>query len=248
MRLKCVACDVLARPVYFSAARSSQIVDVTLHRFGLHLTPGKLRETLQTEIDSVGSAGIYDAVLLAYGLCGKAIEGLRAGAVPLVIPRAHDCITLFLGGRTRYSHEFNDCPGTYWYVRDFIERGDTGEGALSIGANTLSDSETIYAEYVEKYGKDNADYLLEVMDAWQAHYERAVYIDLNTGSGVQAPGRAAERAEADAAKHGWRFERMAGDLVLIKRLLEGDWADDFLILQPGEQVVMSDGDEIITAK
>jgi hypothetical protein len=38
---------------------------------------------------------------------------------------------------------------------------------------------------------------------------------------------------------------MAGDLVLIRRLLEGDWDGDFLILEPGQQVTMTyDGDVI----
>jgi hypothetical protein len=31
-------------------------------------------------------------VVLAYGLCGGATAGLRAGSIPLVVPRAHDCI------------------------------------------------------------------------------------------------------------------------------------------------------------
>jgi hypothetical protein len=32
---------------------------------------------------------------------------------------------------------------------------------------------------------------------------------------------------------------MMGDLVLIRRLIEGNWETDFLILQPGQQVTMT---------
>ena len=188
LRLKCLACEVLARSVYWGAAQSPHSVDIALLRIGLHVTPNKLREALQAEIDAVDPES-YDAVVLAYGLCGKATAGLRAGKVPLVLPRAHDCITLFLGGRERYTREFETCPGTYWYVQDFIERGDDDDLVLSIGAQTAGDSDQIYADYVAKYGKDNADYLMEAMAAWQAHYERAVYIDLGLGDG----GAAAER-------------------------------------------------------
>lgn len=244
MRLKCIACDVLARPVYLSAAHSPHIVDVSLERFGLHLKPTELRSRLQAHIDSVEADDIYDAVVLAYGLCGKATEGLRAGSVPLVIPRAHDCITLFLGGRGRYEGEFQACPGTYWYVQDFIQRGETEQIPLSIGANTMVDEELVYAEYVDKYGVDNADYLMEVMGAWQAHYDRAAYIDMGVGEGEEV----AERAKRDAEKYGWRFERLAGDLILIRRLLYGDWEDaDFLVVQPGQQIEMVGGDEVVRA-
>jgi hypothetical protein len=244
MRLYCVACDVLARPVYLSAAHSPHTLDVVLERYGLHLKPNKLRSKLQSQIDFADEAGLYDAVVLAYGLCGKATDGLRAGTIPLVIPRAHDCITLFLGDRTRYEQEFEACPGTYWYVQDFIKRGEDEEVPLSIGGNTIADEEKVYAEFVEKYGKDNADYLLEVMGAWQAHYERAAYIDMGLGQDEDA----AEKAQQDAKKHGWRFEQMAGDLVLIRRLLYGDWdSEDFLVLLPGQRIEMIGGREVVRA-
>ena len=244
LRLKCLACEVLARSAYWGAAQSPHSVDISLLRIGLHVTPNKLREALQAEIDAVDPES-YDAVVLAYGLCGKATAGLRAGQVPLVLPRAHDCITLFLGGRERYAREFETCPGTYWYVQDFIERGDGDDDlVLSIGAQTAGDSDQVYADYVAKYGKDNADYLMEAMAAWQAHYERAVYIDLGLGDGRAA----AEQAQSDAVRRGWRYEQMAGDLVLVRRLLAGDWDADFLVLQPGEMVEMAGGEAIVSAR
>ncbi len=239
----CIACDVLARPVYLAAARSPHIIDVSLQHFGLHLTPKKLRDSLQTAIDQAADAGTYDAVVLGYGLCGKATDGLRAVGVPLVLPRAHDCITLFLGSRQRYDAEFQTCPGTYWYVQDFIERGESDEIPLSIGANTSASADKVYADYVKKYGQDNADYLMEVMSVWQSHYERAAYID--TGLGEE--DTAAQRAQDDADQNGWRFERLASDLVLIRKLLNGDWDADFLTLSPGQQVKMIGGEEIIRA-
>jgi len=63
---------------------------------------------------STGSARRHDAIVLAHGLCGEATAGLRAGSIPLVVPRSHDCITIFLGSRDRYTTEFTGNPGTYW--------------------------------------------------------------------------------------------------------------------------------------
>ncbi len=241
MRFKCIACEVLARPVYLSAAHSPHVIDVTLVRYGLHSSPKKLRETLQDHIDAAEIEGGYDAVLLAYGLCGKATHGLQARSLPVVLPRAHDCITLFLGGRERYNAQFTACPGTYWYVQDYIERGDANDIPLSMGANTAANAEALYEEYVQKYGIDNADYLMEAMGAWQAHYERAAFIDLPIGNGKDV----ADQAKADAERRGWRFEQLAGDMVLIKRLLDGNWGEAFLQLSPGESIQMVGGEEII---
>ena len=234
MRLKCLGCDALARPIYLCAAQSPHIVDVTLQRLGLHEDPDDLRSRLQGVVDSAEGEG-YDAVALAYGLCGKSTAGLVARDIPVVMPRAHDCITLFLGSRERYKSAFDSCPGTYWYALDYIERRDDTGTALSLGSGVDTDLPAVYDEYVEKYGKDNADYLMEVMGAWQAHYQRAVFIDMGVGDGTSVESLA--RAEAD--RRGWSFERMAGDLVLIRRLLFGDWGDDFLLLQPGQKVVMA---------
>lgn len=242
MHLKCFACEVLARPLYYCAARSPHMIDIQLLQKGLHDHPEQLRARLQEMIDSAAQEK-YDAIVLGYGLCGKSTHGLIAPAIPLVIPRAHDCITLFLGSRSRYNDQFSTCPGTYWYAQDYIERSAGSRSSLSMGSGTDTDLQAVYDEYVEKYGKDNADYLMEVMGAWQQHYQRAVYIDMGI-----ADGRSIEDlAREEAARRGWAFLRMAGDLVLIRRLLEGDWesGDDFLVVPPGKQVDMTMDEAII---
>lgn len=242
MKLKCLACDALARLVYWCAAQSPHVVDVELMKLGLHVNPADLRQRLQARIDAV-SADDYDAVALAYGLCGKATAGLTARHVPIVIPRAHDCITLFLGSRQRYRHEFETRPGTYWYVQDYIERNDSAGMALSLGAATAVDMTAAHAEYVEKYGQDNADYLMEVMGAWQQHYERAAYIDL----GLNEDTSVEQQARDEAARRGWTFERLSGDQRLLRKLLHGEWDDDMLRLDPGQQLEMTHDDGVIAA-
>jgi hypothetical protein len=244
MRLKCLGCEVLARAIYLCSAQSPHIVDVTLLERGLHDQPGELRAQLQAQIDAASGQG-YAAVLLAYGLCGQATAGLIARNVPLVIPRAHDCITLFLGSRQRYQDQFAGFPGTYWYTQDYIERKSKSGSSLALGSGNDTDLQAVYAEYVEKYGQENADYLMEVMGAWQNHYRRAVFIDLGVGDGSAVEAQ----AQAEAARRGWVYERLPGDLVLIRRLIWGEWdsngGSDFLILQPGQQVTMTYAENII---
>lgn len=241
MRLKCLSCEALTRPIYLCAAQSPHIVDVELFRIGLHTDPADLRDRLQGKIDAVTPDAGYDAIVLAYGLCGRATAGLTAREVPVVIPRAHDCIALFLGSRKRYTEEFGRCPGTYWYALDYVERRDGTGTVLSLGAGVDTDSPTVYDEYVEKYGKRNADYLMEVMGAWKEHYQRAVFIDMGVGDSTHVE----TQAQSEAERRGWTYERLAGDLVLVRRLLMGDWKSDFLILQPGQHVTMTHSDDVI---
>jgi uncharacterized protein DUF1638 len=165
--------------------------------------------------------------------------GLAAREIPVVIPRAHDCITLLLGSRERYGTEVESCPGTYWYSPDYIERGLGTGVALSLG--TGAGTASTYEDYVQKYGKENADYLMDVMGAWQQHYQRAAYIDVEVGAG----GEAAKRAVKDARERGWVFEQIAGSLRLIETLFRGDWGDEFLVVEPGEQIVMTYTAEIV---
>jgi hypothetical protein len=245
LRILALTCEVLARSVYLCAARSPHVVDVRLNRRGLHDDPPNLRTILQAQVDESGAP--YDAVVLAYGLCGGATSGLRAGAIPLVVPRAHDCITLFLGSRDRYSAEFLGHPGTYWYVQDYLERTDDGSAFGGVGSGSDTTTQATYEEYVEKYGEDNAAYLMEALGAWRSHYDRAAYVDMGVAH-PEAAGLAEDRARGDAERRGWQFEKLAGELILIRKLIDGDWAaEDMLVVAPGEQLAMSYDEQVIRA-
>lgn len=244
MRLKCLSCEALTRMVYLCAAQSPHLVDVELVRIGLHNEPINLRVLLQQKIDAL-SRKDFDAVALAYGLCGQATLGLVAREIPLILPRAHDCITLFLGSRARYQEQFEGNPGTYWYSLDFIERKEASGTFVSLGASVDStNTQAKYEEYVAKYGVDNAEYLMEVMGAWQSHYNRAAYIDLGVGDGTLLEAQTAREAN----NRGWKYERLTGNLTLIRRLLSGEWDQDFLVIQPGQEVTMSYDENVIACR
>jgi hypothetical protein len=246
MRLLALTCEVLARSVYLCAARSPHVVDVHLNRRGLHDDPPNLRTLLQDQVDAVGAP--YDAVVLAYGLCGGATAGLRAGAIPLVVPRAHDCITIFLGSRDRYTAEFTGNPGTYWYVQDYLERTDDGSAFGGVGAVSDAEARATHEAYVEKYGADNAAYLMEMLGAWRSHYNRAAFVDMAVADPAVA-GDAEARARGDAERRGWTFEKLAGELILVRRLIDADWGpEDFLVIQPGMRLAMSYDDDVIRAE
>ena len=100
MRLAVIACEMLYREISHCVSRSKKIVGVRFMQKGLHsVGHEKMSSTLQGAIDRV-AGDIYDAILLGYGLCSNGVAGLRSARLPLVVPRAHDCITLMLGCQT----------------------------------------------------------------------------------------------------------------------------------------------------
>lgn len=235
-----LTCSALARSVYGLASLSPHIVSVNLFDQGLHNKPGSLREKLQFAIDQI-KPDEADAILLVYGICGTSTLGLKATHTPLVMPRAHDCITLYLGSRESYLKEFNAHPGTYWYSTDYMERSKSSGG---LGAAMPGVIDNVYDEYVEKYGKDNADYLMEVMGEWTSHYTRAVFIDTNQGNTTGYENVAREQAH----RRDWLFERKQGNRRLLEMLMNGQWnKDEFLVIPPGFMTQQSSDDGLIQA-
>jgi hypothetical protein len=54
-------------------------------------------------------------------------------------------------------------------------------------------------------------------------------------------------ARDQADRRGWAFESIEGNMVLLRKLIDGDWAGDMLILQPGERLAMSYDADVVKA-
>jgi hypothetical protein len=250
MRLRVAACDVLRREIYWCAARAAHEVDVTLLAQGLHDNSDLCRGRLQPLIDET-DPGRFDALVLGYGLCNNALAGLRAGRVRLVVPRAHDCITLLLGSKERYARLFAEHPGTYWFSRGWLECHEKTGGPGAPGFEPMAnsglgpDSQAAYEELVARYGEDNARYLTEFMGAWQQHYTHGALIEFEFDGGADL----AEKVQAICRERGWEFLRVAGDLGLLQDGLDGRWdAQRFLVLEPGQCVRACYDDAILKAE
>ncbi|MBL7140754.1 MAG: DUF1638 domain-containing protein [Planctomycetes bacterium] len=249
MRLKVIACEVLRREVYHVAARARHAVDVTLLPQGLHDNSDTCRRTLQEEVDAA-APDRYDAVLLGYGLCNNAMAGVRADRLPLVIPRAHDCITLLVGSKERYQRLFAEAPGTYWFSSGWIEcRQKRGEPIAPRPNSGLGpEYHADWNDLVAKYGEENARYLADFMSGWEAEYTRGVLIrfpfDRHLGLEGHVRGLCAEK--------GWAYAEVEGDLALLEAGLDAPdagWdADRFLTVAPGQAVRASFDDGILSAE
>jgi hypothetical protein len=193
---------------------------VTLTDYGLHRFPSQLNDTVQEAIESIEEPSL---VVLGYGLCGDGLNGIKAGRHTLLIPRTDDCIALLLGSYQAYRREFEAEPGTYYLSKGWLESG----------SYPLKE----YEEYVEKYGPDDAAW---IMDMQYQHYERLLLVGHNQADlGKYRP--LAQEIARYCERWGMRYEELFGSDAYVRRLAEVaaalDRADeDFLVIPPGGEI------------
>jgi hypothetical protein len=233
MRFKLLSCEVFFREISLAASRSPHIIDVEFTDKGAHDRSEILRELLQQKIDQADAMHKYDAILLGFGLCGNSTLGLQARTTPLVIPRAHDCCTLFLGSRHRFQHYFKDNPSMPFSAAGYMERGDTY--VHEDGFRLLMGADQSLVDLVEKYGEENGRYIWESLHPDSVHYDqnKLIYIEIPETSSLGYAQRCREKALTD----GKEFVLLTGDMRLLEMLTCGDWpADEFLIVKSGEKI------------
>ncbi|MFW6118989.1 MAG: DUF1638 domain-containing protein [Planctomycetota bacterium] len=243
-KLKIIACGVFEQELETVADTSANRVDVHLLDAGLHAAPDQLRLRAQEAIDETAREGGYDAVCFAYGLCGRGTVGLVARDVPLVLPRAHDCIALFLGSGQAYREQFAEHPGTFYFTTGWYEKKAHPE-RMRIQAATRFDPSTHphYEEFCQSYGADNARYIVEFLESWRRNYRRAALIDHGFATSEHE-----ELTQALAAAADWDYEKLEGSLRLLDDLVCGRWDDErFLVVEPGEMVAATNDERIFAA-
>ncbi len=239
---KLIACEILYREVCAAVAQSANRVDVEFMPKGLHdIGQAGMFDRLDEALRRVDESE-YDAVLLGYGLCSNGLVGLTARSIPLVVPRAHDCITLFLGDKGRYLDYFHGHPGTYFKTSGWIERGDQLDQIDPDSIQHQSGMDSSYQDLVDKYGEENAKFLHEQLCQMTRNYSRLTFIEM----GIEPDDRFERHAREEAARRNWQFERIRGDMSLICRLLDGPWDEDrFLVVRPGYRVAASFDERIV---
>ncbi len=193
---------------------------VTYMDYGLHRVPRRMTQMLQDAIDRIE---VPSLVLLGYGLCGKGLVGIRTDKHILRIPRTDDCIGILLGSYQAYIREFQAVPGTYYLSKGWLE----------CGSHPLKE----YEEYAEKYGPEDASWL---MDQQYRNYERLALV-VHSHADMEKYRPQAQEVARYCEQWGMRYEEILGSDEYVRRLLEvanvSDKNDEeFVVIPPGEEV------------
>jgi hypothetical protein len=234
-----ISCAVLARECYYCASISKNIIDLKILEQGLHdVGEAKMAASLQNAIDTV-ETDKYDAILLAYGLCNNGIRNLHA-KLPLVIPRAHDCITLLMGSKKEYQNYFNEHPGTFYQSNGWTERSK--DNLSNPDSTTRQMGLGTYEEYVAIYGEENAEYLMQELGDGLKNYTRLTFID----TGLENSEEQREELKEWARKEEWEYDEYQGNTRLLLMLMNGEWEEsEFLVVPPGNTINPTYDDGII---
>ena len=133
-------------------------------------------------------------------------------------------MTILLGSKEKYKEYFESHRGIYWYSPGWIESN------LMPGKERY---EQTLAEYTEKYGQDNAEYLMEAEQTWMKEYSWATYIDW-----PQLDGEKHKQYTKDCSEYlKWKYDEIKGDSSLMQKLVDGDWDDEtFCTIKPGQEI------------
>lgn len=208
----------------------------------LHEQPVLLRQELVKQLkkaDHLASStedpqkGI-DAIVLVIGLCGGALDGLETGRHPVYIPRAHDCVTLFLGSKERYNDLFNKYNGSaYWFTPAFVR-----QGCLP----TKEYYEEMRKTYSEHYDEENAQYLVDVEIDTLKNYKILSRVDT-----LQSPNMDLVRICAECSRdNAWKIESHNINPQLFKDMAEGSFSkNDFLTVPPHGKIKQTHDSRVI---
>jgi hypothetical protein len=241
MRLKLLACEVFAREIAVVLRETPHQVEPQFFSKGWHELPcGSMRQHLQEAIDRTGRD--YDAIVMAYGLCRYATAGLEARSIPVVIPRAHDCISILFGSKARFAEYQEEHPGTYYRSTGWLERRRNPEELRKLSEAGKHGLNTSREDFCAKFGEDDGNYLFTILGDQRKNYDQLTFIEM----GTEPNYRFELQSRIEAEENGWRFEKVNGNLRLLRDLLNGNWnPQDFLVAPPGTKVQASFDDRII---
>jgi|GEM_PF-21956 len=237
-----IGCGVLAPDIRSIAEELGLNLKMNFMPGGLHDKPQELRVRLQAAIDGAARDEDCYKIVVGYGICGRGTVGIIAPHLPLVFPKVHDCIALFMGSDQAYREEFARYPGTFYLSAGWCKEkerpgksrerdGKDEEQTIWIGSEPMGS-----LELKEKYGEEGGSRIIDFFSSWQKNYQRAAFIDTGLGNCEKY----AQQAKKMAERYKWKYEKIEGDSSLLRTLLTQDYSDDtILIVPPGHCTIYS---------
>ncbi|QDR81644.1 DUF1638 domain-containing protein [Sporomusa termitida] len=216
MRIKLIGCQATKNEV--TGLGLPATVDCEFLDFSWHAFPDELHQEIQRRIDASQN---YDLIILTYGRCSHALAGLVSASVPMVVPAAHDCVSLLLGSDRRRQQLSARNPAVYYF----------SQGWLKYGRDPYAE----YQEYLEKYGEEDALYLIQTL---YGKYEEAVFIRTCEGETLR---QCRQQVNRIAGFFNWKVSEVPGDLALLAAVVNRELLPDVIRVAPGNPIIVEEG-------
>jgi hypothetical protein len=179
----------------------------------LHVDPQKLKARLLKEVAEMEGENVQ--ILLGYGLCGRALEGVFSASSTLVLPRIDDCVGALLGSREKRRELLKKDAGCYFLDEKWLD------SELNIFTDLLKGLERIPPEKRDK-----------IIKMMLKNYHTLVLFD----SGDLLP-ETESTCRNYAERYNMDLVKVKTELGLLGKLINGPWnEDEFLVLPPGKPV------------
>ena len=204
--LKIIACETLKDEITHLAPD----VETEWVKGGLHDFPDQMRAEINERIAETPGRR---TILLGYGRCSNGTVGLKAGPHRLILPAIDDCISLLLGSRRRYLEEFTAYPG-HLLLHPRLDRG--ARGPLS---GVREDDPAHRRGEGPRGGADD-------------------HGELHADWSSSRPAPTTWRSASGTSRRWRRFydlpiEMLQGNMRLFRKLIEGPWDAEFIVVEPG---------------
>lgn len=213
MRTLIMACRTVENELRTAMAQAGANAPVLFLEAGLHIRPERLREAIQHDLDRIENV---DVVLMGYGFCGKGLVGIKSDRFKIVVPRVHDCISLLLGSTATR----NQYGADIYFVT---------KGWLDHEVSIVKEFDHTVARYGEQRG-------MKVMRMAMKNYTRLTAID----TGAYDIETVRPRLENLLEKMAWQYEKAPGSLRMFHKLIAGEWDEEFIVLEPGQEITLDD--------
>ncbi|MBQ9060618.1 MAG: DUF1638 domain-containing protein [Firmicutes bacterium] len=207
-----LGCSSLKDPIEQAQRQAGTSFPVLFLNRLYHRDPAEMRAHILDALKELPEE--ISTVLVAMGYCGGSWEQVK---VPcrLVMPRVDDCISLLLQCGDEPSYDLKE-PG-HLYIRE----KDPGE--MSFRRIFEHMTKDIDEETRKKYHDD-----------WKQYYHEIDIID--TGLYDCRSEEYVEKVRKDADWLEAKLAFVPGGIHLLEKLLRGQWDDQFLIMEPEEEV------------
>lgn len=210
MKTLVIACTVMESEMRRVAGEMETPPEFIFLEAALHDKPTEyMKAVLQKALDEVPPE--VGRVIMGYGLCGGAVNGLFTRHYELVITKINDCVPLLCGSYDVFN-EASKIP-SFFLTKGWIEF--TNE---------------VFYDTAKRLGPARTAKVYKIM---LANYKRFLFIDNGAYNLDEAREAMAERI----ALHGLEEVVIKGDLGWIRQLLTGPWADGpFIVTPPDSQI------------